>query len=65
LAAQFIAGLVAASDLWGAESDNVKVERVFDKMAPQYDRSMLRCERFFLGHGRQWATSQATGPFEK
>jgi ubiquinone/menaquinone biosynthesis C-methylase UbiE len=62
LAHQFIAGLVAASDLWSAESDNVKVERVFDKMAPQYDRSMLCCERFFLGHGRQWATSQASGP---
>ena len=31
-------------------------------MAPRYDRSMLRCERFFLPHGRQGATSQATGP---
>jgi ubiquinone/menaquinone biosynthesis C-methylase UbiE len=42
-------------------SDNAQVQRVFDKLAPRYDRSMGRCERCFLGHGRQWATSSAQG----
>jgi hypothetical protein len=54
--------LLLSSQICGvAEADNVRVKRVFDKMAPEYDCSMLRCERFSLGHGRQWATSQATG----
>ena len=44
-----------------AEAGNTKVRRVFDKMAPKYDRSMQRCERFFLGHGREWAARQANG----
>ena len=44
-----------------ADSDNAQVERVFDKLAPRYDRSMLRCERFFLGHGREWASKLAQG----
>ena len=44
-----------------AQADNTKVRRVFDKMAPKYDRSMQRCERFFLGRGREWATAQASG----
>jgi ubiquinone/menaquinone biosynthesis C-methylase UbiE len=45
-----------------AESDKCEGQAGLDKMAPRYDRSMLRCERFFLPHGRQGATSQATGP---
>ena len=44
-----------------ARADNAKVRRVFDKVAPKYDRSMLRCERFFLGRGREWATARAHG----
>jgi ubiquinone/menaquinone biosynthesis C-methylase UbiE len=44
-----------------AETDNAHVSRVFDKLAPKYDRSMQRCERFFLGHGREWAAREATG----
>ena len=44
-----------------ARSDNAQVRRYFDKLAPKYDRSMQRCERFFLGHGREWATARASG----
>ena len=44
-----------------ARSDNAQVRRYFDKLAPNYDRSMQRCERFFLGHGREWATARASG----
>ena len=44
-----------------AKADNSNVVRVFDKLAPKYDRSMQRCERVFLGHGREWAARQATG----
>ena len=44
-----------------ARADNAQVRRYFDKLAPKYDRSMQRCERFLLGHGREWATVRATG----
>jgi ubiquinone/menaquinone biosynthesis C-methylase UbiE len=44
-----------------ARADNAKVRRVFDKVAPKYDRSMQRCERLFLGRGRAWATARASG----
>jgi len=44
-----------------ARADNAHVRRYFDKLAPKYDRSMQRCERFFLGHGREWATARASG----
>src|SRR2546422_9322283 len=44
-----------------ATSDNAQVRRYFDKTAPKYDRSMTRCERFFLGPAREWATARASG----
>jgi len=43
-----------------AQADNKKVTRVFDRIAPRYDRSMQRAERFFLGRGREWATARAS-----
>ena len=44
-----------------ATSDNAQVRRYFDKTATKYDRSMTRCERFFLGPAREWATARASG----
>jgi ubiquinone/menaquinone biosynthesis C-methylase UbiE len=40
---------------------NVRVARYFDKVAPKYDRSMQRWERYVLGRGRAWATEHAEG----
>jgi ubiquinone/menaquinone biosynthesis C-methylase UbiE len=40
---------------------NEHVVRVFDKFAPKYDATMARWERYFLGGGRQWATTHARG----
>jgi len=44
-----------------ARADNAQVRRYFDKLAPKYDASMQRCERYFFGHARGWATSRASG----
>jgi ubiquinone/menaquinone biosynthesis C-methylase UbiE len=41
--------------------ENVHVAQYFDKVAPKYDRSMQRWERYVLGRGRAWATERATG----
>jgi ubiquinone/menaquinone biosynthesis C-methylase UbiE len=43
------------------QTDNPDVARVFDKLAPRYDRSIARWERFVLGGGRAWATANADG----
>ena len=36
-------------------------QRVWDKRAPRYDRSMGVVEKLFVGDGRAWVCSQATG----
>jgi len=54
-------GLLHGKNLFVTKSDNSNVVRVFDKLATKYDRSMQRCERLFLGHGREWAARQASG----
>ena len=41
--------------------DNIHVARYFDRVAPKYDRSMQRWERYLLGRGRAWATEHAKG----
>jgi ubiquinone/menaquinone biosynthesis C-methylase UbiE len=38
-----------------------RVRRIFDKQAPNYDRSMARFERVLFSGNRQWACSQAVG----
>src|SRR5215207_8601899 len=38
-----------------------RVRRVWNKHAPDYDRSMALTEKLFLGNGRPWACSQASG----
>ena len=44
-----------------AVTTNEQVVRYLDKHAKQYDRVMLRGERFLLGEQRPWATSRARG----
>jgi ubiquinone/menaquinone biosynthesis C-methylase UbiE len=43
------------------QTDNPDVARVFDKLAPRYDRSMALWERFVLGRARAWAPGNADG----
>lgn len=38
-----------------------RVRRLYDAMAPRYDRVIAVAERLLFGDGRQWACSQATG----
>ena len=44
-----------------SRSDNPQVRRYFDKIAPKYDQSMKRSERFVFGPARKWAASRAEG----
>ena len=38
-----------------------RIRRIFDKQAPNYDRTMARFERFLFAGNREWACSQAAG----
>lgn len=38
-----------------------RVRRLYDAMAPRYDRVIAVAERILFGDGRPWACSQATG----
>ncbi|MGH2726804.1 MAG: class I SAM-dependent methyltransferase [Actinomycetota bacterium] len=43
----------------GSEADRVR--RIYDKMAPRFDRKIRFWERTLFAGGREWACSQATG----
>jgi ubiquinone/menaquinone biosynthesis C-methylase UbiE len=43
------------------ESRTAKVRRVWDRLAPRYDRAMRLAERWWFTGGRSWIGSRATG----
>jgi ubiquinone/menaquinone biosynthesis C-methylase UbiE len=43
----------------GSEADRVR--RIYDKMAPKFDRKIRFWERVLFADGREWVCSQATG----
>lgn len=43
------------------ESRTAKVRRLWDKLAPRYDRTMRLAERWWFTGGREWVCSRATG----
>jgi ubiquinone/menaquinone biosynthesis C-methylase UbiE len=42
-------------------TETERVQRLQDKVAPKYDRSMDRWEKVLFGGGRQWVCAQASG----
>ena len=42
-------------------TETERVQRLQDKVAPKYDRSMGRWEKVLFGGGRQWVCAQASG----
>jgi len=44
-----------------ADTRSERLRRYWDKHAPKYDKQVASFERWFLGDGRQWVCSQATG----
>lgn len=43
------------------EDPTVKARRVWEQMAPRYDRGIEFCEKLLFGGGREWVCSRATG----
>lgn len=41
--------------------ETARVRRIYETMAPRYDRVIGVAERLLFGRGRQWACAQATG----
>lgn len=46
------------------ETATAKQRRVWDKIAPSYDKQMSFFERIQFGGGREWVCSRATGDRE-
>src|SRR5918993_5612414 len=44
-----------------ADARAARLRRYWDKQAPRYDKQVAFFERWLLGDGRQWVSSQATG----
>ena len=44
-----------------ASHENERVRRIWDKMAPNFDKQMAFFERILFAGGREWACSHATG----
>jgi ubiquinone/menaquinone biosynthesis C-methylase UbiE/predicted ester cyclase len=44
-----------------APSETERVQRIFDKQAPKYDKSMARFERLLFSGNREWVCSRAEG----
>jgi ubiquinone/menaquinone biosynthesis C-methylase UbiE/predicted ester cyclase len=42
-------------------SETERVQRIFDKQAPKYDKSMARFERLLFSGNREWVCSRAEG----
>lgn len=42
-------------------NETARIQRIFDKQAPSYDRTMARFERLLFGGMREWACSRARG----
>lgn len=45
----------------GAVAETERVRRIWEKLAPRYDKDIRLFERLLFSGGRQWVCSQATG----
>lgn len=44
-----------------SQRETDRIRRIYERMAPTYDRQLDRIEQFFVGDGRAWVCSQAHG----